>query len=107
MQTCAQSICFEKLQATAILNGSAEYFEQEQEPPRLGSLTALGPHLQPLICLLHRHELISALGVLVGVILPCQLPALHQICKFTVLATLNVFDAIKDVISNVLKRMLR
>ncbi len=71
-------------------------FEQEQEPPGLGSLTPLGPRLQPLICLLHRHELVPALGVLVRVILPCQLPALHHVCNFPVLATLDIFDAITD-----------
>ncbi len=72
-----------KLQVTAIGKGSEADFQQEQEPPGLGSLTPLGPHLQPLICLLHCHELVPALGVLVRVILPCQLPALHHTCNVT------------------------
>lgn len=55
------------------------YFEKEKKPPGLGPLTPLGPHLQPLIGLLHCHEFVPALGVLVRVVLPGQLPASHHV----------------------------
>lgn len=63
------------LKLTDIISTAKEYLEQEEQPPGLGPLTPLAPQLQPLICLLHCHEFLPPLGVLVRMVLPCQLPA--------------------------------